>query len=165
MGVRTAFFASGMEARRGKTRIAGLQRSRQPGPAGRRHPAARHSVATGRRDAAALGRILQYCLSSFRASRMERSRQILMLPFDAFGTRDLPGSKPERAGVEAGSEAGNNENQTTVAMALRLSIAVFISAYKSASTVPASISTTNAKRTDCFSGSFMVFVFHHPATG
>jgi hypothetical protein len=34
--IRTAVFASGMEARRVKTREAGLQRSRQPGPAGRR---------------------------------------------------------------------------------------------------------------------------------
>jgi len=36
----------------------------------------------------------------------------------------------------------------TVVTALRLSIAVFTSAYNSASTVPASISTTNAKRAD-----------------
>ena len=37
--IRTAVFAPGMEARRVKTREAGLQRSRQPGPAGRRRQA------------------------------------------------------------------------------------------------------------------------------
>jgi hypothetical protein len=50
-------------------------------------------------------------------------------------------------------------------MRLRFSIAVSTSEYKFDSTVPASISTTKAKRADCFSGSSIVFVFHHPATG
>jgi hypothetical protein len=44
MRVGTAVFAPGMEARREKTRVAGLQRSRQPGTAGRRRQATQFHV-------------------------------------------------------------------------------------------------------------------------
>ncbi len=63
---RTAVFASGMEARRVKTREAGLQRSRQPDPAGRcrtsHHPrlaaADFHSIAEhGRTPAVTSGNV------------------------------------------------------------------------------------------------------------
>jgi hypothetical protein len=50
--IRTAVFAPGMEARRVKTREAGLQRSRQPGPAGRRRQATRSAVPSRCHDAA-----------------------------------------------------------------------------------------------------------------